>query len=250
MIAARARSGRSSLWKYADKSSGRSIDLTLRLECRASPGRLLDPELKINATGSITSLPRKRSLHTFTCAQVAKTRLLHEILDFPAIFNGLFNIGRQFIWNVNRKAILPAIARKCVATVADASPACRAVLANARALAQGNRTERDWPDSLQCTQEPLPNIFRCFVSVHRTCVILHLYTRVNVNLLDTGCFASDGTYCHFLLPICTDCHFMSQSDPTRPEGWDRNKRLPKHSCHFMLPFHCHFMGEVTVAIVT
>lgn len=156
------------------------------MECRASPGRCLDPGLKINATGSITLLPRKRSLHTFACAQVAKTGLLHEILDLPAVLYGLFNIWRQFIWNVNRKAFLPAIARKCVATVADASPACRAVLANARALAQGNRTERDWPDSLQCTQEPLPNLFRCFVPVHRTCVILHLCCRINVYRFDTG----------------------------------------------------------------
>lgn len=134
----------------------------------------------------MTMLRRNRSLRTFTCAQVAKTGLFHEILDLPAIFHGLFNIWRQFIWNVNRKAILPAIARKCVAAVADACSACRAVLANAGALAQGNRTERNWPDLLQRTQEPLPDLVRCFVPVHRTCAILHLYVEASVNLFDTG----------------------------------------------------------------
>lgn len=96
----------------------------------------------------------------FECERVTNTRLIDQILKPTPVFNGSLDVGRQFVWNVNRKSFVPATPIQGKADVSVASSASGAVGPNAGAFPKRQRTIRNRPDPLDRREKPTLDLFR------------------------------------------------------------------------------------------
>jgi len=157
-ISDRADSARASFWNHTNRSSCPSIVGTSIRSAHFQPRQHC-------------SLLQRRAPFPLLSTQVTHPSFLDKVFQSPALLDGFLNLRSQLFWHVDRESAIRLVTGKSIAAVAFARCTGRAVIPNARALPQGNRTHRYRPQIPDRVQEPSPDIFRSFVLTHRMCAL-------------------------------------------------------------------------------